>query len=159
MYPGRPGSLVLLFPPQILSGPSSLYKAGGPALFSGLQVVARVRSSLGACRGEDEKSYSSLIRSFLLWCWKGAKGPDPCWGPHSPWPEGLVEGATKRSPPGKLQHRAMLLSSFGRWGFLSTVHPVSSVTASQCQGVAQVSTGKSGGPPGGGRRVGRTAEL
>lgn len=48
---------------------------------------------------------------------------------------GLVDGATKRSsPPGKLQHRAMLLSSFGEVGFLSTVHSVSSVTASQCQG-------------------------
>ena len=73
MYPGRPGSLVLLFPHGFFLDLPFTSRKGGPALFSGLQVVARVRSSLELAEERMEKSYSSLIRSFLLWCWKEPK--------------------------------------------------------------------------------------
>lgn len=67
-------------------------RKGGPALFSGLQVVARVRSSLELTGERMGESYSNLIRSFLLWCWKEPKGLTHA-GDHSPQPEGAGRGA------------------------------------------------------------------
>ena len=68
---------------------------------------------------------------------EGAQRPDPRWGPlpaarGGGW-RGRLRGLAPPTP-GQPQHRAMLLGSFGEVDFLSTVHPVSSITASQCQG-------------------------
>ena len=51
--------------------------------------------------------------------------------------KGWVEGVTKRPCPsnsGQAPTQSNALGSFGEVGFRSTVHPVSSITASQCQG-------------------------
>lgn len=90
MYLRRPGPT--LPPAGFFLDPPFPSRKGGPALFSGLRVVARVRSSLELTGEMTGKSYSNIIRSFLLWCWKEPKGLTHA-GDHSPQPEGAGGGA------------------------------------------------------------------
>ena len=87
MYPGRPGSLVLLFPPQILSGPSFPFYKGRPSPVFWASGGGQGEVIIGACRGEDGEELFQPYQILPVVVLEGAKGLTHA-GDHSPWPEG-----------------------------------------------------------------------